>query len=305
MGRRASSWLVPMLFALAVAVWGYATVRETVPDGLVMGQPAPDAVLVDLAGRRVRLSDLRGSPMILRFSSRTCAYCYDDFEFLEALQSTYGDGLRVVAIETGAPVDIVRSAVAGRNQSYLVLVDPAGAAAEAYRVQGLPQTYFVSADGRVLGRLLGELSDQDFRAHVAQILRPDGQVLTSLEAEVRAVAQQVRCQECQGLSVWQSQAPSAWEMRDEIRELLLSGLTRQEVLDELVARYGVDVLLSPPARGRLVWAYAIPFALIAIAAVLAVRLGRQGRAAGEEPPPVGEIDPGVEERIRKRLEEYL
>ena len=52
---------------------------ETVPGGLIMGEPAPDAHLIDLDGNPVRLSDFTGKPLILRFSSRTCSYCYDDF----------------------------------------------------------------------------------------------------------------------------------------------------------------------------------------------------------------------------------
>src|SRR5690606_861350 len=212
-------------------------------------------------------------------------YCYDDFGFLEELQRQYAGRLQVIAVEIGAPVEMVREAVRERNRSYPVLVDVSGAAAQAYQLQGLPQSYFIKAEGKLISRVLGELADQDIRAQVAQILRPDGQVLTSLEAEVRAIAQQVRCQECQGLSVWQSQAMSAWEMRDEIRELLAAGMTRQEVLDELVDRYGVWILLTPPAAGRFVWVYLVPFVVLALGGVwIYWRLGRRRLPEPEAPP---------------------
>ncbi|MFS8543625.1 MAG: cytochrome c-type biogenesis protein CcmH [Limnochordales bacterium] len=304
MGR----WAAPVLFGIALAVWGWATVRDTVSQGLVMGERAPDAVLLDLAGNPVPLSRWAGKPLIVRFSSRTCSYCYDDFGYLEELQRELGEAVQVIAVEVGAPPDLVREAVRGRNQSYPVLVDWSGAAAEAYQLQGLPQVYFINAAGQLISRLLGELSEQDFRAHLAQILRPDGQAFASLEAEVRAIAQQVRCQECQGLSVWQSQAVSAWEMRDEIRQLLLAGMTRQEVLDELVDRYGVWILMSPPASGRFLWAYVIPFVALAAGGLwIYWRLGRRARApvtAAETPVPE-ELDPETEARIRRRLQEYL
>ncbi len=128
---------------------------------------------------------------------------------MEQLQRQFGDELQVIAIELGAPLNMVQDAVRGRNESYPVLVDAWGQALDAYVPTGVPQNYFINAEGRLLSRSLGELSDMDFRANVAQILRDDGYAFTSLEDEVRFIAEQVRCQECQGMSAWQSQAPSA------------------------------------------------------------------------------------------------
>jgi len=306
LGPRVHRWAVPVLFAAALIIWGWATVRETVSPGLVMGEAAPDVVLADMDGNLIPLSRWAGHPLIVRFSSRTCTYCYDDFAFLEELQQQYAGRLQVIAIEVGAPADLVREAVRERNRSYPVLLDVTGAAAQAYQLQGLPQSYFINADGKLISRVLGELSEMDIRAQVAQILRPDGQAFTSLEAEVRAIAQQVRCQECQGLSVWQSQATSAWEMRDEIREMLASGMTRQEVLDELVERYGVWILLAPPADRGFVWVYLLPFIAIAVGGVWVYRrFGRKDGPTTKEPMASESIDPELEERVQRRLQEYL
>lgn len=309
MARRGVSWIASILFVVALGVWGYVTIQDTVSEGLVMGEPAPDAELLDLAGNSVRLSDFAGKPLILRFSSRTCTYCYDDFAFLEQLQRQFGDELQVIAIEFGAPLNMVQDAVRGRNESYPVLVDAWGQALDAYVPTGVPQNYFINAEGRLLSRSLGELSDMDFRANVAQILRDDGYAFTSLEDEVRFIAEQVRCQECQGMSAWQSQAPSAWQMRDEIAEMLTAGYTRDEVIDELVNQYGVWILMTPPAEGRFVWVYLTPFLVIGIGGVAAHMLLSRRR---QQPPPDDgddddsvEVDPDLEARVQRRLQEYL
>lgn len=308
MARRWMSWVGSILFVVALGVWGYVTIQDTVSQGLVMGDPAPDATLVDLDGNVVRLSDFAGKPLILRFSSRTCAYCYDDFAFLEQLQRQFGDQLQIIAVEFGAPASMVRDAVRGRNQSYPVLVDSQGMALDAFQPTGVPQNYFINAEGRLLSRTLGELSDLDFRANVAQILRDDGYAFASLQDEVKTIAEQVRCQECQGMSAWQSQAPSAWQMRGEIEELLAAGFTRDEVIDQLVDQYGVWILMTPPAEGRFVWVYLTPFLVIGIGGVAAhVLLGRRHR---QQPPDDEEhddagVDPDVEARVQRRLQEYL
>lgn len=296
-----------LLIVVALIVWGYSAFQDTVSDGLVMGEPAPNVELSDLAGNRVRLSDFFGKPLILRFSSRTCSYCYDDFGFLEQLQLQHGSELQVIAIEFGAPASLVHDAVRGRNQSYPVLVDERGEALEAFKPQGVPQNYFINADGRLLSRSMGELSDMDFRAHVAQILRPDGRAFVSLQDEVRAVAEQVRCQECQGMSVWQSQALSAWEMREEIHELLAAGLTRDEVINELVDQYGVWILMTPPAEGRFVWVYVTPFLVIGIGGIAAhmVLRRRQDVILVEDDTEAAVVDPDVEARVQRRLQQYL
>src|SRR5690625_844827 len=124
--RRGMTWAASIIFVLALVAWGYATIRDNVPEGLVMGEQAPDATLHDLDGASVRLSDFARKPLIVRFSSRTCSFCYDDFGFLEQLQRQYGDDLQVIAIEFNAPADMVKEMVRGRNESYPVLMDPTG-----------------------------------------------------------------------------------------------------------------------------------------------------------------------------------
>lgn len=309
--RRGTAWAATFIFVLALVVWGYATIRDTVPEGLVMGEQAPDATLVDLDGNPVRLSDFYGQPLIVRFSSRTCAFCYDDFGFLEQVQQHYGDDLQVVAVEFNAPPELVRDMVGGRNANYPVLLDMTGEALQAFNPASIPQNYFINGDGRLLSRTAGELTDMDFRAQVAQILRPDGQAFGSLQEEVRRVAQEVRCQECQGMSVWQSQAPSAWEMREEIERLFQEGLNRQEVLDSLVDHYGVWILMSPPREGRFLWVYIVPFLVIGAGGLLVQWLWarRRGRDEGEDGGPGDgggdDVDPEIEAKIRRRLQEYL
>ena len=109
------------------------------------------------------------------------------------------------------------------------------------------------------------------------------------------------------MSVWQSQAPSAWQMREEIEELFAAGLTRDEVIDELVEQYGVWILMTPPAAGRFIWVYVTPFIAIGIGGVIAhVLIGRRRRGARpDEDVAVDDVDPDVEARVQRRLQEYL
>ncbi len=68
----------------------------------------------------------------------------------------------------------------------------------------------------------------------------------ALEARARAVSEELRCLVCQNQSIDESGADLAHDLRILVRKRLAAGDTDQQVLDYIVARYGVFVLLDPP-----------------------------------------------------------
>ena len=68
----------------------------------------------------------------------------------------------------------------------------------------------------------------------------------ALEARARTLSAELRCLVCQNQSIDESNADLAHDLRQLLRQRLVSGDTDQQVLDYLTARYGVFVLLDPP-----------------------------------------------------------
>jgi cytochrome c-type biogenesis protein CcmH len=68
----------------------------------------------------------------------------------------------------------------------------------------------------------------------------------ALEARARTISQELRCLVCQNQSIDESNADLAHDLRVLVRKRLLAGDSDQQVLDYIVARYGVFVLLDPP-----------------------------------------------------------
>jgi cytochrome c-type biogenesis protein CcmH len=68
----------------------------------------------------------------------------------------------------------------------------------------------------------------------------------ALEARARTISQELRCLVCQNQSIDESNADLAHDLRVLVRKRLLAGDSDQQVLDYVVARYGVFVLLDPP-----------------------------------------------------------
>lgn len=86
------------------------------------------------------------------------------------------------------------------------------------------------------------------------------------EGRVRAIALEVRCPTCEGLSVEESDAATARAVRDEIRRRVEAGESNGEIRAYLVSRFGKDILLRPEASGvsGLVWALPVAAAVCAL-----------------------------------------
>lgn len=125
-----------------------------------------------------------------------------------------------------------------------------------------------------------------------------------LAAETRAIAQELRCPVCQGQSVAESNSAVAIDMREEIRERLLAGWSREEILDAYVGRYGIWILNAPPRQGLFWLTWAAPFAILLAGGLVAVRVirGRPAPEGAETVPPVPEE---AEQEVERRLHDYL
>ena len=117
-----------------------------------------------------------------------------------------------------------------------------------------------------------------------ELLRPA--VAPTQADQARQVAAELRCPDCQALSVAESQTASAAAIRRQIAEQLAAGQTPGQIRAYFVARYGEWILLAPPSP--LAW-WIPPLALLVGIGVFAWWLGR-GHAApapAPAPPPTG------------------
>jgi cytochrome c-type biogenesis protein CcmH len=126
---------------------------------------------------------------------------------------------------------------------------------------------------------------------------------------VHAIAAGLRCPTCRDLSVADSPAPLARQMRNQVAEGLEAGKSPEAIRQEFVAAYGESVLLVPRRRGIGLVAWVAPALLLAgglVAAALAVwRWRARGAAAAAAPstPRTSHADRALLERALARFEE--
>ena len=104
---------------------------------------------------------------------------------------------------------------------------------------------------------------------------------TALEKRVQALSAQLRCLVCQNQTLADSSAELAGDLKNTVREKLASGMSEQEVIAFMVARYGDFVLYKPPVRTSTWLLWFGPFALLVLA--MAMLLRRLARARDEAP----------------------
>lgn len=91
------------------------------------------------------------------------------------------------------------------------------------------------------------------------------------------LARELRCPDCQGLSVADSPTSSAQEIRRQIDELVAGGSSDQAVRDHFVARYGDWILLAPSSP--LPWVLPLGVVIAGAAGLVAWLAGRRRPAA--------------------------
>lgn len=132
----------------------------------------------------------------------------------------------------------------------------------------------------------------------AAVVDPEALQDPELDERYRTLIAEIRCLVCQNQSLADSNAELAVDLRDQVRTMIVSGASDEEVVAYLTARYGDFVLYRPPFRATTAVLWLSPVLLFLLAAGLAWRLLRAGgRSQVREP-----VDEATRARIRASLE---
>jgi len=141
------------LFALTVfIVSGCSTTGKTPVE--LQYQAAPDVVFVTIDGEKTKLSDYRGSSVVLiNFWGLRCQACIEEMHFLERLHNEYnGTGLVILGVNTdGVDGTLLKKFLPQLplKVSYPLIVDHDFSLVDAFEMVAAPLTITVAKDGTV------------------------------------------------------------------------------------------------------------------------------------------------------------
>lgn len=136
--------------------------RGALATSPLVGREAPNFTLPGLDGRpdsRLRLSDLRGQVVVVNFWASWCAECRTEQDALNQTWQRYRDaGVVVVGVNFQDATGDAREYVAESGTTYPVVVDRDSSTALAYGLRGVPETYVIDREGRMVDRVIGPVT---------------------------------------------------------------------------------------------------------------------------------------------------
>lgn len=123
------------------------------------GRPLPDAALTSLETGEAARWDADGRPLVINFWASWCTPCRAEMPAFEQVHQQLGDRVAIVGVTDETDHGDAAGAAERAGVSYPLLVDVEQTLLIDLAISGLPGTVFVDADGTVLGRHLGALTE--------------------------------------------------------------------------------------------------------------------------------------------------
>jgi len=132
---------------------------------------APEFARKALSGQRIDLKDYRGRVVLLNFWATWCVPCQAELPKFEAWQKQYGtERLQVIGVSMDDGEAPVRRTVRRLHLDFPVVMGNARLGNAYGRVLGLPVTFLIDRDGRVVAKIKGEIDMDSFESQVKELL---------------------------------------------------------------------------------------------------------------------------------------
>lgn len=160
--------------ALAVAILFLAILAA----GLIMRHqgrpesgPAPDFTLQLFDGGTFRLSEQRGKVVVINFWASWCQPCKDEAPDLERTWRRYRDkGVIFVGVNWSDTEAKARAYLKEFDITYPNGPDLGRRIGQKYRIQGVPETFFVDRQGNVRRVVIRPLTEAELVAEIERLL---------------------------------------------------------------------------------------------------------------------------------------
>ena len=170
---------IPLLIFVVVLIIGMLQsdvgrgrpgVNDTLGEVAVSTDRFTDLQVTTLDGRPLRLSDLRGSIVMIDFWSSWCPPCRSEAPILAEAYERWSElGVEFVGISIWDTESDVRDFVELHGIEYPNAVDESGQIAVEFGVRGIPEKFFVNPEGEIVRKINGPNTSQSLDEVLTQM----------------------------------------------------------------------------------------------------------------------------------------
>ncbi|MBF6600022.1 MAG: TlpA family protein disulfide reductase [Dehalococcoidia bacterium] len=140
-----------------------------------VGRVAPDFLLERADGGTLRLSDLRGRPVLVNFWATWCPPCRKEVpEIVKAYTANQAAGFVVVGVDLQENAGATNSFASEFGMKFPIVIDRTGEVGQTWRIggpiKGIPSSYFIDRQGVVRARFFGPMSAQTIADDIKKIM---------------------------------------------------------------------------------------------------------------------------------------
>ncbi len=139
------------------------------------GKLAANFKLKDLNGDEISLASLRGKVVFLNIWATWCAPCREEMPSIESLYNDFKNNKDFVVLAVSQDTDAAAVApfVKQNHLGFTVLLDPHNEVGEHYDVDGIPETFIIGRDGRIMAHHVGpyDWANADIREALEELIK--------------------------------------------------------------------------------------------------------------------------------------
>lgn len=136
----------------------------------LIGKPAPSFALREVGtNNTIDISQYRGKPLIINFWATWCGPCWEEHPVLVANARMLQPNVQFLGVVFQDKEDKILGFLQQRGTAYPTVVDDKGKTAIAYGVGGVPETYFLDANGVIRAKFAGPMSGDIIQANLRKV----------------------------------------------------------------------------------------------------------------------------------------
>ncbi|MGC6408833.1 TlpA family protein disulfide reductase [Bisgaard Taxon 45] len=159
-----SPFLTALLKCVLLCIMFFACI-SCKDDVAVIGKPAPEIAVFDLAGKQRALSEGKGKTILLNFWSESCGVCIAELKTFEQLLHAYPqNNLHIIAVNIDGEKGDTQAVIKKSEISLLVVKDQLNITAERYQLIGTPTSFVIDREGKILYKFEGLIPAQELHS---------------------------------------------------------------------------------------------------------------------------------------------